>query len=301
MTDLSGLVSDQPVVLDGGLATQLERQGVDVSGPLWSARALRDHPEAVTAAHRAFFEAGSSVATTATYQATFEGFRSLGVADRETTDLMVRAVHLARLAADEVSDRPTYVAASVGPYGAMLADGSEYRGDYGLSVRQLRSFHRPRLEVLATTGADVLALETIPCAAEVEALLLELEFAEIPAWLSLTVSGERTRSGEALADVFAMTKDAASVFAVGVNCSTPSDATVAVGRAATSSEKPVVVYPNSGEAWDATRRDWDGADAFDVGLATQWVSDGARLVGGCCRVTPEQIAGVATQVTRLHR
>jgi len=301
MTQLAELMAAGPVVIDGGLATQLERQGLDVSGRLWSARTLLEHPESVTAAHRAFFDAGSSVAITATYQATFEGFRSVGLADEETTRLMVRGVRLARDAAEEVSGRPTYVAASVGPYGALLADGSEYHGSYGLSVRQLQEFHRPRLEVLAAAGADLLAVETIPCAAEMEALLLELSSLDVRCWVSLTVSGQYTRNGEPLADLFAMTKDVSAVLAVGVNCSTPTDATAAVGVAAASAQKPVVVYPNSGEAWDPTSRDWTGAEAFDAALVSRWVADGARLVGGCCRVTPEQIAAIATEVTRLPK
>lgn len=293
-------ITDHPVVLDGGLATQLEAQGSDVSSRLWSARLLRDDPDAIRTAHHAFFAAGSSVATTASYQATFDGFAAFGIEHDEARSLMIRSIDLARSAASEFSDRPTYVAASVGPYGAMLADGSEYRGDYGLTVEQLRAFHRPRLEALASAAPDILALETIPCAAEAEALLLEIPSLGIPVWLALTVSGQHTRNGESLTDVFAMATDVASVAAVGINCSTPRDATLAVALAAKVTGKPVVVYPNSGEGWDSTARAWTGHGALHPEQVKQWVADGAKLVGGCCRVGPSAISRIAESVGQVQ-
>lgn len=295
MTSLRDALADHVVVLDGGLSTELERQGNDLSGHLWSARLLRDDPAAVVSAHRSFFAAGADVATTASYQATFDGFAEAGIDAAETERLLRRSVTLAREAAAEVTGRPTWVAASVGPYGAMLADGSEYRGDYRMSVAQLRAFHRPRLAVLADAGADVLALETVPCAAEAEALLAEVAALGVPAWLSLTVSGTRTRAGEPVEEVFAMVRDVPGVVAAGVNCCQPDDVTAVLPLAA-ASERPAVAYPNSGEGWDATGRTWTGADGFDPASVTGWVAAGARLVGGCCRVTPDQIAGVAAQV-----
>jgi homocysteine S-methyltransferase len=275
---LTEALRDDVVVLDGGLATELERRGNDLSSPLWSARLLADEPDEIVAAHRAFADAGAQVAITASYQASFEG---LG-ADADA--LMRRSVTLARLAGS------TWVAASIGPYGAVRADGSEYRGDYGLTVAELRAFHQPRLRVLADAGADVLAIETIPCLAEVEALLLELD---APAWLSLTCAGTRTRAGEPAADAFAMARDCPAVFAVGVNCVSPHDAPDLVSLAAECSGKPVVVYPNSGETWD---RGWTGSAAFDPDDVTEWIRRGARLVGGCCRVGPRQIEQLASVV-----
>lgn len=295
MTPLTDVLHARVVVLDGGLSTQLERQGQDISGRLWSARLLRDDPASVVAAHRAFFAAGADVATTASYQATFEGFAAEGIDRDQTVELLRRSVELAREAAAEVPDRPVWVAASVGPYGAMLADGSEYSGDYGLTVRQLRAFHRPRLEVLAGSGADVLALETVPTAVEAEALLLEVADLGVPVWLSLSVAGCRTRTGEPVEEVYGMARDVEAVVAVGVNCSEPADVSAVVPLAAASG-RPAVAYPNSGERWDAGARAWVG----DAGLAPDavlgWVRDGARLVGGCCRVTPEQIAEIARLV-----
>lgn len=318
---LARALAGGPLVLDGGLAGELERSGHDLSGALWSARLLRDDPEAVLRVHERFLRAGAQVITTASYQATYAGFAAAGLSTDRTTRLLHRSVSLARRAVEEfeqarVSRRareapaggdtdPIWVAASVGPYGAMLGDGSEYTGSYtapehpggGLDVAALRAFHARRLEALAGSGADVLACETIPCAAEAEALLLELDRLDVPAWLSLTtVTGGdgvvRTRRGERARDVFAQARDVPAVIAVGVNCTDPAGVSAAVGVAAPASGKPVVVYPNSGESWDSRARAWRGEPEFGHQDVAGWIADGARLVGGCCRVTPEQIAGI---------
>jgi len=279
---LADAIREDVVVLDGGLATELERRGNDLSTPLWSARLLADEPAEIVAAHRAFADAGARVAITASYQASFSG---LGA---EAAVLMRRSVSLAR----EVTSG--WVAASIGPYGAVRADGSEYRGDYGLTVAELRAFHRPRLQVLADAGADVLAVETIPCLAEVEALLAELDAVGVPAWLSLTCAGTRTRAGEPAEAAFAMARDCPAVFAVGVNCVSPRDAPDLVSLAARASGRPVVVYPNSGETWAG--RSWHGSAAFSADDVTGWMRRGARLVGGCCRVGPAEIEQLARTV-----
>ncbi|MDZ5662101.1 homocysteine S-methyltransferase [Nocardioides sp. S-58] len=291
-SDLRSTVATRPVVLDGGLATLLERHGHDLSSHLWSARLLRDDPAAIEDAHREFFAAGAEVATTASYQVSFEGFGTEGVDRGEVERLLRRSVALAAAARDEAAPGG-WVAASVGPYGAVLADGSEYRGDYGLDVAALRAFHRPRLDVLASTvgaGADVLAVETVPCLAEVEAVLAELDGSGVPAWLSLSASEGRTRAGEPLEEAFAMAADVAEVLAVGVNCTTPADTGAAVEAA--GAHKPAVVYPNSGQSWDAEVRAWTGRSAFHPEDVSAWVAAGARLVGGCCRVGPEDIASL---------
>jgi homocysteine S-methyltransferase len=298
MTALTQALNDQPVVLDGGLATQLEQQGIDISGDLWSARLLRDDPAAIVAAHRAYFEAGAAVATTASYQASFDGFAAHGLDARRAADLMRSSIALAREASRSVPGRPTWVMASVGPYGATLADGSEYRGDYGLTVGQLRRFHRPRLETLAAGEPDGLALETIPCAAEAEALLAEVQQLGLPCWLSLTVAGSTTRAGEPLSEVFGMAREVDEVVAVGVNCSTPADVESAIEIATQATGKPAVAYPNSGEDWDAVNRRWTGDARFDPDAVRRWTAAGARLIGGCCRVGPEQIRDIATIVGR---
>ena len=185
-----------------------------------------------------------------------------------------------------------WVAASVGPYGAALADGSEYRGRYGLSVAELETFHRPRIEALTGAGPDVLALETIPDTDEALALLRIVDSLGVPAWLSYTISGDRTRAGQPLDEAFGLAASNSAIIAVGVNCCAPSDVSDAVKLASSVTGKPVVVYPNSGEVWDASARAWQGPNTFDAGLVQSWVLAGARLVGGCCRVGPTGIAAI---------
>ncbi len=282
MITLAEALATAPIVLDGGLATELESRGHDLSSARWSARLIDDDPAAIVAAHRAYFAAGAQVATNASYQA----------AGRP--DALRRSVELAQQARDELDDgRPRWVAASLGPYGAVLADGSEYRGDYGLSVAELRREHRPTIAALIEAGPDLLAVETIPCLAEVEAVLAEVAGAGTPCWLSLTCAGGRTRAGEPVAEAYAMAAEVDEVVAVGVNCSAPAEVTGLVPLAARLSGRPVVAYPNAGEQWDAAARRWTGSSGFDLDLVAGWVADGARLIGGCCRVGPSVIGGVA--------
>jgi homocysteine S-methyltransferase len=284
------------LIADGGLATELEARGHDLSNGLWSARLLVEAPQEVTAVHTAFFRAGAMIATTASYQASFDGFADSGISRDDTVRLLRRSVELAKTARDEVGDAGRRVAASVGPYGAALADGSEYRGRYGLGVAQLEDWHRPRLEVLADAGADVLALETIPDVDEAEALVNLVRSLGVPAWLSYTIDGTRTRAGQPLADAFAVAVGVPEIVAVGVNCCAPGDVLPAIGQAR-GTGKPVIVYPNSGERWDSARRAWVGPSRFSARLAVQWAAAGARVIGGCCRVRPADIAELATALT----
>ena len=302
------------LIADGGLATELEARGHDLSDALWSARLLVDAPQEITAVHMAFFRAGAMIATTASYQASFDGFAASGISRVDTVRLLRRSVELARIARDEVGTqqrvgdrkrgeagrrgsptRQRWVAGSVGPYGAALADGSEYRGRYRLSVAQLEDWHRPRLEVLADAGADVLALETIPDVDEAEALVNLVRSLGVPAWLSYTIDGAHTRAGQPLADAFAVADGVPEIVAVGVNCSAPDDVLPAIGLARETG-KPVIVYPNSGERWDSGRRAWVGRSRFSPRLAVQWAAAGARVIGGCCRVGPADIAELATNL-----
>lgn len=302
-------------MLDGGLATELERRGHDLGDALWSARLLRDDPGALRDTHLAFFRAGARVATTASYQASFEGFAAAGLSREESAELMRRSVTLARDAAQAAAAEGgtaagvtttaddgvrRLVAASVGPYGAARADGSEYHGDYGVTDAFLRDFHGPRMEVLATAGADLLALETVPSEQEVTVLLGLLE--EMPAgtraWLSLTCAdGDRTRRGEDVSRVFGLARGADRVVAVGVNCTAPEHLDRLVPVAVAASGKAAVAYPNSGETWDAQARRWGGDGAgVDPVSAVRWVSLGARMVGGCCRVGAQDIGRIASAV-----
>ncbi|MGW4392258.1 homocysteine S-methyltransferase [Streptomyces sp. NPDC004685] len=289
-----------PVVLDGGLSNQLESAGYDLSDELWSARLLAERPEAIVAAHLAYYEAGASVAITSSYQATFEGFARRGVSRERAAELLSLSVESAREAARRAEAKgvpgPLWVAASAGPYGAMLADGSEYRGRYGLTVAELEAFHRPRLDALAAAGPDLLALETVPDTDEARALLRAVRGLGVPAWLSYSVAGDRTRAGQPLEEAFALAADADEIVAVGVNCCAPEDVEPAVALAARVTGKPVVAYPNSGESWDAEARGWRGATTFTADRVAGWERAGARLIGGCCRVGPGQIAALAAAV-----
>jgi homocysteine S-methyltransferase len=286
---------DTVLVADGGLATELEARGNDLSDPLWSARLLLDAPDQITDAHLAFFRAGAVIATSASYQASFEGFARRGLGRGAAAGLMRRSVDLARAARDQVADdgRTRWVAASAGPYGAALADGSEYRGRYGRSVRELAAWHRPRLEVLAAAGPDVLALETVPDIDEAEALMAAIAGLGIPAWLSYSIAAGRTRAGQSLAEAFAVAAGVPEVVAAGVNCCAPADVPAAIAAAREVTGKPVIVYPNSGEEWDARRRAWTGRSGYSAAQPRQWIAAGANIVGGCCRVRPADIAAIA--------
>ncbi|MFD4910205.1 homocysteine S-methyltransferase [Kitasatospora purpeofusca] len=303
--DFAAALAAGPLVLDGGLSERLASAGFDLTDALWSARLLADAPEAVVAAHRAYFEAGARVAITASYQASFAGFARRGVGRAAAARLMAGSVELAREAARGLPGPRRWVAASVGPYGAVLADGSEYRGRYGLTPAELEAFHRPRLEVLAAAGPDVLALETVPDVDEARVLLRAVRGLGVPVWLSFAAADGRTRAGQPLAEAFALTAGVDEVVAVGVNCCAPEEADRAVALAARVSGKPVVVYPNSGEGWDAAAGAWCGEPTFGAAGAPRadgrarvagWLADGARLVGGCCRVGPAGIRAVAAGV-----
>jgi homocysteine S-methyltransferase len=285
-----------PIVLDGGLGTLLESHGYDLSSSLWSAQLLIEDPAAIRRAHAEYFGAGARVAITSSYQVSYAGLDAVGMGRRDADAVLARSVDLARQAREDstLSSREAWVAASVGPYGAARADGSEYTGDYGLNVAQLREWHRPRLHALVAAAPDVLAIETVPSLAELEALCREIEGLGVPAWVSVTVADGRLRSGDSLSEAFALAASVPEVVAVGVNCCDVAEVSGALAELGTS--RPGVVYPNSGEVWHADAREWSGAASAIASNAGGWVDGGARLVGGCCRVGPDQIAEIARAV-----
>jgi homocysteine S-methyltransferase len=295
------LAQRQVMILDGALATELERRGADLHDPLWSAKLLLEQPNLIRAVHRDYFEAGADVAITATYQATFEAFGRRGVEAPQAAQIMRNAVALAVSARDDFwshphhrADRlPPLIAASVGPYGAMLGDGSEYRGDYGLSDTQLMSFHRPRLRVLAESGADLLACETIPSLREamVLARLLQ-EHPDACAWISFACrDGEHTCEGQDVAECVLKLDQFAQIVSIGVNCTRPGYVGSLLRRMRGHTGKPLLAYPNSGERFDHEAQRWLGAadSAAFAEQAQDWYAAGARLIGGCCRTTPPDI------------
>lgn len=292
------------MVLDGALATELERRGADLKNPLWSAKCLIERPDLIRDVHLDYFRAGADVATTATYQATFEAFARCGIGLPRAARLMHDAVALGIAARKEfwsVESNRTgrlrpLVTASVGPYGAMLADGSEYRGHYALDDMALADFHRPRLQVLADAGADLLACETLPCLREARVLASLLrEFPSVCAWVSFSCKdGEHTSEGDPIGQCAAEFRDHAQIVAVGVNCTPPQYLTSLLRRMQAEIDKPLVAYPNSGERYDAASKQWSGATAeLEFGVqARHWYDAGARLIGGCCRTGPAEIRGV---------
>jgi homocysteine S-methyltransferase len=292
------------MVLDGALATELERRGADLQDPLWSATCLIERPDLIRDVHLDYFRAGADVATTATYQATFESFARRGIDTAAAERLMRDAVTLAVAARDEfwavAANRAgrlrPLVAASIGPYGAMLADGSEYRGRYALDDDALANFHRPRLRVLAQAGADLLACETLPCLREARVLAhLLREFPAMCAWVCFSCKdGEHDCEGEDIGLCAAELQGQAQIGAMGVNCTPPQFVTPLLRRMRERTDKPLVAYPNSGEIYDASNKQWSGepgARPFGE-QASRWYAEGARLIGGCCRTGPADIRGV---------
>lgn len=276
------------VILDGGLATHLEALGADLRDELWSAKLLLENPSVIRQAHLDYFAAGAEVATTASYQASIPAFVRRGLSAREAEELIVLSVRLAAEARD--SHGTGTVAASVGPYGAYLANGAEYTGDYDLDEDGLADWHRDRWHILAGSGADLLACETIPSYAEARALgRLLAETPGIRAWVSFSCrDGEHISDGTPLKEAAALFAGDPQVIAVGVNCTAPRHIPSLIGRI---EGKPVMVYPNSGETWDAANRRWLGlADPAEFGAAAAgWHAAGSAFVGGCCRTTPEHI------------
>jgi homocysteine S-methyltransferase len=294
------------VILDGGLATELERRGAYVSGPLWSAKVLMEQPELIRQVHEDYFRAGADVGISASYQASYDGFARCGLEHADITALLQRSVRLVQDARDAYWAVPAnwvkrcrpLIAASIGCFGAALHDGSEYRGNYGLTVQQLIEWHRPRLEALVRAEPDLLACETIPCLDEATALVrLLAEVPDVSAWLSFSCRDDkRLCQGEPIADAVQLAQTAPNVVAVGINCTPPQyiDGLLAAAREHTT--LPLLVYPNSGERWNAARRAWEAAAApLDWGQAAlRWRDLGARLIGGCCRTTPATIHQIAT-------
>ena len=290
------LLAHGTVVLDGGLSNALEDRGHDLSSDLWTARLLLEDPGEIVAVHRAYFAVGARVATTASYQASVPGLVVAGLSRSEAERLIASSVRLAREARDEAAahtDWPLFVAASVGPYGAAQADGSEYTGRYGRTAAQLREFHRPRLELLAAAEPDLLAVETIPDVDEAEVLLPLLDEFGVPAWFSYSVAGGATRAGQPLASAYEVLRGSMTIRAAGVNCSAPADIPAALRTAVAVTGLPGVAYPNRGEAWDHASHAWAGVGTFDPGEVRSWITAGAQLVGGCCRVGPADIAAIA--------
>ncbi len=293
------------VMLDGGLATEMEKHGADLDDDLWSAKMLIEAPELIRQVHTDFLVAGADVIATATYQASFDGFKNAGYSAGKAEQLMRLSVDLAVLARETFwAETPTrhqrlrpLVAASIGPYGATLHDGSEYHGNYNLSKQELIDFHRPRMKVLADSDADLLAFETIPSMLEAEALLeLLSEFPEKHAWLSFSCrDGARVSHGELFSDCIHLAAQSEQIVGAGLNCTAPEFVTSLLDSV-NDAPVPLVVYPNSGEQWNADGNRWTGDHCHDISVR-EWYQKGARVLGGCCRVSTDAIANMRADLT----
>jgi len=276
--------------IDGGLSTALENNGNKLTTSLWTGELIRTAPNEITKAHLDFINAGSQVIITSSYQLSYLGCGNRGWSESETDDALRASTQLAKDAVNK-SGKDVKVAASVGPYGAALADGSEYRGNYGVSKSVLKDFHARRLEVLIATSPDLLALETMPDTVEVEVLLELLRDCPIPFWVSYSCkAGNQTNARQSFAQAVAIAQDA---MAVGVNCTAPELITELLLSA--KSDKPFVVYPNSGRVWDAVKKEWIGSihSGFDQELINQWQAAGAQYIGGCCGIGAAEIEQLA--------
>ncbi|GLU07575.1 hypothetical protein SLE2022_245300 [Rubroshorea leprosula] len=306
-------------VIDGGLATELERHGADLNDPLWSAKCLLTSPHLVRSVHLDYLEAGADIIITASYQATIQGFEAKGFSREESEAILKKSVEIAREARDMyiencskspcegvedgklLKNRPILIAASVGSYGAYLADGSEYSGNYGdsITIENLKDFHRRRIQILAESGADLIAFETIPNKIEAQAYaeLLEEEGIKIPAWFSFnSKDGVNVVSGDSLLECVSIAESCKRVVAVGINCTPPRFIHGLILAIKKVTAKPIVIYPNSGERYDAERKEWventGVSDEDFVSYVNKWCEVGASLVGGCCRTTPNTIRAI---------
>ena len=311
MNPIESILNHHPaIVIDGALATELERRGYDLKDDLWSAKILIEQPEAIKQLHLDYLNAGADCVITASYQATIEGFMKRGLNEGEAVGLIQKSFQLATEVRDNFWSNESnragrskpFVAASVGPYGAFLADGSEYRGNYGLTEQELMDFHRPRMKALIEAGAGMLACETIPSLIEAQALAKLLdEFPDIAAWFSFSARDDKHISeGQSFADCVHLLAKHPQIVAIGLNCTSPKYICSLIREGKTRTDKPILVYPNLGEIYDSFTKDWDGHAAVESfgEEAKVWYEAGARLIGGCCRTTPEDIRVISNWVRK---
>jgi homocysteine S-methyltransferase len=305
--DLRDSILRDIYVLDGGMASELEYLGADINGPLWSAHVLEDSPERIVAVHRAYIEAGADIIETASYQVSRMGYAEVGLDHASADAALLHSVALAREAASAFPRKPVLIAASLGPYGAALHNGAEYHGNYTCTFADLVEFHRQRIQVLAAAppsqSPDLLAFETLPSLAEAEAIGQALApHPELAAWFAFTCSDEQhVAHGELLRQCAAGVAAFPQTLAVGVNCTYPSLIPVLIAELRAASDKPIVVYPNSGEGWDTQSRCWTGnsdPETYRI-KATEWLAAGAQIIGGCCRTRPVHIRQVADAVSHF--
>lgn len=307
MNPINNILKDYPlIILDGALATELENRGCNINDSLWSAKILAENPEIIEKVHYDYFASGADFAITSSYQATIQGFAEKGFSETEAIELIKRSVKIAKKARDDFwkdpsnrNNRPApLVAGSVGPYGAYLADGSEYRGDYKITEEELIDFHRPRIKLLVEEGVDILACETLPNLIEAKAIikLLHKEFPGVYCWMSFSCKNDLEISdGTLISDCAKFLDSYDQVAAIGINCTAPRYVESLIVEIKKNSNKPVVIYPNSGEEYDADSKTWHGNCSCEAysNNAKNWFESGGQLIGGCCRTTPHDINAIA--------
>lgn len=301
MKIISEIIEKYPfIVLDGGMATELEKRGFVLNDHLWSAAILKDNPSAIRDVHMSFLEAGADCIITSSYQATISGFMKKGYSMKEAGDFIKLSVRLAIEALDIfreeniLSGRPApFVAGSAGCYGSFLADGSEYRGDYHLGVEEYMEFHRPRVDLLAEAGADIIAFETVPCSEEGFAVIeLMKEYPDLPYWLSFTVRDKlHISNGDLFSDFIDKADCGENFIGCGINCSSPENTEGVMKNLSGKNLGNFVVYPNSGELYDKNCNCWkeSGDKSLFISSVEKWYRLGARIIGGCCRTGPQEI------------
>lgn len=298
MLSLTEQLNRGPVVSDGAMATELEKRGVATNSALWSATAMLDHPDAIQAVHQSYLDAGAKIMTTNTYQANVPAFEQAGIAAAQARQLIQQAVTIAHTARDASHVTDAVIAGSIGPYGAYLADGSEYTGAYQLTPSAYQDFHRERLALIMAAGVDVLALETMPRLDEVQALvqLITTTWQQQPYWVSFSIKDPQTLcDGTSLAVAAKWVAAQPNVVAVGVNCTTLENIAPALATLKAAVAVPLIVYPNSGDQYDPVTKTWQETHLSHqfASFVPQWLAAGARIIGGCCRTTPKDIATVA--------
>lgn len=299
----SSWLAQGPWPIDGGLSGELEKRGHDLADKLWSARLLRDEPSAIAAVHQDYVAAGGRVIITSSYQASRQGFAATGMSNDQADDLMRMSITLAKEVA-AAADEKVWVAASVGPYGAVLGGGQEYVGNYGVAHEELVKFHRERIEVLASAKPDLFACETIPDLDEVRALLEVLaDYPDIPAWITMSArDGESTCAGQGIGHLAELVKNSPNIVALGINCTMPEHVTSLLSKLAEKSILPLVVYPNAGRVWDGQAMCWigEGHTTLPTQIIEEWVKAGAMLIGGCCGLGPDAITQLDQDLAKLR-
>lgn len=303
MQTFAQFLADGPWPIDGGLSGELEKRGHDLSDKLWSARLLRDEPEAIAAVHQDYVDAGARVIITSSYQASRQGFTAFGLSEDKADELIALSVSLAKEVASKAPQK-VWVAASVGPYGAVLGGGQEYVGHYGVAHKDLVKFHEQRIAVLAKAEPDLFACETIPDLDEVEALLEVLDrYSNIPAWITMSAKDEQHNcAGQDIAALARAVAHHPNVVAIGINCTKPEFVTPLFKRLAAATNLPLVVYPNAGRVWDGQARCWigEGHTTLPAQVVSEWVNLGAKLIGGCCGLGPEAITSLKNDLAKLR-